>query len=394
MITTSQLRDSMSALKATKFTIIGLLLLICHGVFAAVNVVVTQQGSDAFIHFSNQHALKPQIFTLHNPDRLVIDLKKTKQKPFIYSKTHTKLINHIRTGKQPHASYRIVLDLNAPLNKLHIDQALSTDQKELNIKLSTHAAAHRQRVIWQQAPLHLRPPSPLKPSITVTIDAGHGGKDPGATGYRGNHEKNIVLSIAKKVAAGLKKMPQYHIHLTRHDDHYLSLRQRLRLARKWHSNLFISIHADAFKNRRAHGASVFALSQRGATSEAARWLASKENASEKLGSIELDDKTTLLKSVLLDLSQTATVKESIDVGTKILGTLDDMTHLHKKRVEQAAFVVLKAPDIPSLLIETGFLSNRREEQLLTKSSYQQKIANAIIHGISAHFQKPPPIRHN
>jgi N-acetylmuramoyl-L-alanine amidase len=227
-------------------------------------------------------------------------------------------------------------------------------------------------------------------NIIVVIDAGHGGKDPGATGPRGTHEKRVVLQIAHLLKQSIDRYPGFKAVLTRSDDRYLTLRRRLALARIYHGDMFVAIHADAFINSRAHGASVFALSQRGATSEAARWLAERENQSELMGGVDLADKDRLLRSVLIDLSQTATIGASLKIGSGMITNLRQIVPMHANRVEQAAFVVLKSPDIPSLLVETGFISNPTEEQQLILRSHQQKLANAMARGIVRYFHTHPP----
>lgn len=219
--------------------------------------------------------------------------------------------------------------------------------------------------------------------FTVVIDPGHGGKDPGTTGYRGTHEKDVVLAIAKYLRDDLMQQPNVKVCMTRNADYFVTLRGRLTIARKCKGDIFVAIHADAYPNPRSRGASVFALSQRGATSESARWLADSENNSEMLGgNIDLSDKSHLLSSVLIDLSQTATINSSLQLGTDVMQQLGFVARLHSHKVDQAAFVVLKSPDIPSILIETGFLSNSAEESNLRSSAYQQKIAGAISTAIA------------
>lgn len=226
--------------------------------------------------------------------------------------------------------------------------------------------------------------------IIVVIDPGHGGKDPGATGPRGHHEKKVVLAIAKQLQQQINSYPGFKAVLTRGDDRYLTLRYRLALAREYHGDMFVAIHADAFINSSAFGASVFALSPRGATSEAARWLAQRENQSELMGGVDLADKDRTLRSVLIDLSQTATIGASLDMGSGIITHLREVTPMHANHVEQAAFVVLKSPDIPSLLVETGFISNPTEEQQLIMRSHQKRLAQAIAKGIVQYFKTHPP----
>jgi N-acetylmuramoyl-L-alanine amidase len=226
--------------------------------------------------------------------------------------------------------------------------------------------------------------------IIVVIDPGHGGKDPGATGPHGHHEKKVVLAIAKQLQKQINSYKGFKAVLTRGDDRYLTLRYRLALAREYHGDMFVAIHADAYINSSAFGASVFALSQRGATSEAARWLAQRENQSELMGGVDLADKDRTLRSVLIDLSQTATIGASLNMGSGIIVHLREVTPMHANHVEQAAFVVLKSPDIPSLLIETGFISNPTEEQQLIMRSHQKRLAQAIAKGIVQYFKTHPP----
>lgn len=219
--------------------------------------------------------------------------------------------------------------------------------------------------------------------FTVIVDAGHGGKDSGALGPNGIKEKNVVLSIAKKLAEQINQQPGMRAVLTRRGDYFVPLRGRLSLARRGEGDLFVAIHADSYFNTSATGASVYALSQHGATSEAARWLAQKDNYVE-LGGVELNslqDRSPLLRSVLIDLAQTATIRDSLRLGNDMLDALDAISTLHYKHVEQAPFMVLKSPDIPSVLVETGFISNPKEEKRLTDPAYQQKIAEALLLGI-------------
>lgn len=230
---------------------------------------------------------------------------------------------------------------------------------------------------------------PQKRSIVIVLDPGHGGKDPGAVGIKGTKEKDVVLAIAKNLARLLNQQPHIHAVLTREGDYFVSLRNRIKLARKGKADLFVAIHADSYFDKNSHGVSVFALSQRGATSEAARWLAKRDNDSE-LGGVdlsELDNQNYLLRSVLIDLSQTATINDSLRLGNVMLDSLFKVTNLHYRRVEQARFVVLKSPDIPSVLVETGFISNSHEELRLGNQDYQTRIANALFEGIHQYSKK-------
>lgn len=233
-------------------------------------------------------------------------------------------------------------------------------------------------------------PKSFHGKIIVVIDPGHGGKDPGASGPRNTKEKNVVLDISREIQRDINQQPGFKALLTRSGDYYITLRQRLQIARKDKGDLFVAIHADAYMNNDATGASVFALSQSGATSEAAHWLANNENYSELGGVQDFGDKSYLVRSVLLDLSQTVTISQSLQVGYVLLSALKHVTTLHHNIVEQARFMVLKSPDIPSLLVETGFITNPREEDRLNSPGYQQKLASALAAGIIAYFREHPP----
>jgi len=227
--------------------------------------------------------------------------------------------------------------------------------------------------------------------ITIAIDAGHGGEDPGARGHRGTHEKNVTLAIARKLKARIDEEPNMRAVLTRDGDYFMPLQMRVVKARRVNADLFVSVHADAFIKPHARGSSVFALSERGATSAAARWLAKKENEADLIGGVNLDIKDPYLKQTLLDLSQTATINDSLKLARHVLAELGDINQLHKDDVEQAGFAVLKSPDIPSILIETAFISNPEEEKKLKDDTYQEKMAVAILAGIKRYFAKNPPL---
>lgn len=234
-----------------------------------------------------------------------------------------------------------------------------------------------------------------KPHIfTVVIDPGHGGKDYGALGENGSAEKHVVLAIAKKLAKKINQTANMRAILTRNGDYFIPLRERMKLAHKGNADLFVAIHADAFFNTKAHGASVYTLSEHGASSEASRWLAQRANYTE-LGGVELNalkDRSPMVRSVLIDLAQTATTRDSVLLGNKMLNALDKITPLHKLAVEQAPFMVLKSPDIPSVLVETGFISNPIEEKKLSDPNYQNAIAQALTHGINRYVKKYAALR--
>jgi N-acetylmuramoyl-L-alanine amidase len=235
----------------------------------------------------------------------------------------------------------------------------------------------------------------IKPSVarmvTVAIDPGHGGEDPGAVGKRGSYEKDVVMEIAQKVKVRIDAEPNMRALLTRDGDYFVPLNVRVQKARRVQSDLFVSIHADAFINADANGTSVFALSERGASSTAARWLAQKENEADLIGGININTRDQQLARVLLDLSTTAQINDSLKLGRTILDHVGQVNRLHRGQVEQAGFAVLKAPDIPSILIETAFISNPAEEKRLNDAAFQDRMADSIVAGIKRYFAKNPPL---
>ena len=227
--------------------------------------------------------------------------------------------------------------------------------------------------------------------VTIALDPGHGGEDPGAVGRGGNFEKNVVLAIAQRLKARLEQQPNTRVMLTRDADYFVPLHVRVQKARKVQADLFVSIHADAFVEPTARGSSVFALSEKGASSTAARWLANKENAADLIGGINISTKNQQLATVLLDLSTTAQINDSLKLAKHVLGEIGSINRLHKPQVEQAGFAVLKAPDIPSILVETAFISNPEEEAKLTDERYQDQMADALARGIRKYLQKHPSL---
>ncbi|MET0322818.1 MAG: N-acetylmuramoyl-L-alanine amidase [Duganella sp.] len=230
--------------------------------------------------------------------------------------------------------------------------------------------------------------------ITIALDPGHGGEDPGASGSNGSREKDIVLSIAKRLKGKLETIPNIRVMLTRDGDYFVPLGKRVEKARKVQADLFVSIHADAFVQPSARGSSVFVLSEKGATSSAARWLADKENQADTIGGVNVKYHDKQLASVLFDLSTTAQINDSLKLGKSVLSEIGGINRLHKGSVEQAGFAVLKAPDIPSILIETAFISNPEEEARLRDENYQNQLADAIVKGIRTYFARNPPLAKN
>jgi len=333
------------------------------------------------------------LFTLNDPDRIVVDLKNVRLRNELVADTSKGPVKSIRSADRNGTDLRIVLDTKQTMRPKsfslkpygqHGDR-LVLDLYHVNKKRKVAKTA--RLTAKKQASKKLR-------DVVIAIDAGHGGEDPGARGHRGTREKHVVMAIARKLEALVKKEPGMRPVMIRDGDYYISLRGRMKKARQKRADIFISIHADAFHNKKAKGSSVYTLSPRGATSEAARWLAESENNADLIGGVSLDDKDDLLASVLLDLSQTASLEASLDVADHILGGLKRVGKVHKRRVQSASFMVLKSPDIPSVLVETAFISNPEEERKLRTRAYQQKLAKAMMNGIRKYFKRfPPPGTH-
>lgn len=328
------------------------------------------------------------IFSLEKPDRLVIDLKNTNLKAdFDKLDLSGSPIQRIRSAPRNGTDLRVVLDLKNEI-KPRSFQLEPNDQ--YGHRLVVDLIDEGGRRVDKASKPTVTQQDGGKRDVIVVIDAGHGGEDPGAIGPRGTREKDVVLKMAKTLAKLINDKPGYTAKLTRTGDYYIGLRNRTLLARKYNADLFVSMHADAFRTPQPRGASVFALSQRGATSETARWLAQSENRSDLTGGVSLDGRDDMLAGVLLDLSMTASINASLGVGSSVLGELGNVAKLHKSGVEQAAFVVLKSPDIPSILVEAGFISNPTEEKNLSTQWYRNRLANAVMKGIDDYFRKTPP----
>jgi N-acetylmuramoyl-L-alanine amidase len=335
-----------------------------------------------------------KIFPLSSPNRLVIDIENSKMLDSLKDlDVSVGPIKKVRWGMRDKKDLRIVLDLREAIDAKSFPLPPNNQYSHrLVVDLLPRRQSTRPLTLSKPV-LDVKQTQATSRDIIVAIDAGHGGEDPGAIGHGGIYEKKVVLGIAKKLAALLERERGFKPVLVRTGDYYIGLRERTRKARLSNADLFISIHADAFSSHRASGSSVFALSQRGATSEAARWLADKENSSDLIGGVggvSLDDKEDLLAGVLLDLSMTASLSVSLDLGQMVLNSMGGVAKLHKRKVEQAGFAVLKSPDIPSLLIETGFLSNPGEAKKLKTSSYQRRMASSIHQGIKRYFMQSPP----
>ncbi len=366
------------------------------------------------IVFDLSSPVRHNVFTLSGPERLVVDLmdaRLTASEKAV--DLGNGLLKGIRTApREQDNGVRIVFDLKARAqpksfllrpydqygHRLVVDLFTAGGQQAVaqpSIAQASRPAgnpAPRSSAPQNQAGAQAATPRIQLRDLVIAIDAGHGGEDPGAIGPGGTREKDVVLAIARKLEALVRREKGMRPVMIRDGDYFIPLRQRTQKARQHKADLFISIHADAaaVRGSQVRGSSVYTLSERGATTEAARWLAERENASDLVGGVSLDDKDNLLASVLLDLSQAATNEASMEVAHRILQELGRVGAVHKRRVEQAGFIVLKSPDIPSVLVETAFISNPAEERRLRDARYQQSLAQAIMNGIRAYFVKRAP----
>jgi len=344
------------------------------------------------------------VFALEKPDRLVIDLQKTaigKELRQLPSKlaTDDAFVSAARVGQFKPGVTRVVLELKRKVKPSVFTLKPIGDYGHrlvVDIYPTVPADPILSLLNGSKAPRQSATPAPAvelvpKEIVIVAIDAGHGGEDPGATGRRGTYEKDVTLAIARELKKLVDKDPKMRGVLIRDGDYFIPLGKRVEKARAVRADLFVSIHADAFIKPHARGSSVFALSERGATSAAARWLAAKENEADLIGGANIDVADITLKQVLLDLSQTATINESLKLANSVLDELGEINKLHKQHVEQAGFAVLKAPDIPSILVETAFLTNPQEERKLRGKKYQRKVARAMLNGIKQYFADNPPL---
>jgi N-acetylmuramoyl-L-alanine amidase len=348
-------------------------------------------------------------FTLANPERLVIDLQDVSPGTALAGLSagigsDDPYIASVRAATNRPGVTRLVLDMKAAVRpSVFTLKPMGEYGHRLVIDLYGASPADPAQSLAQSKPVPEQPaplavqadkPKPAAPKFArlmmVAIDAGHGGEDPGAKGANGSYEKHITLSVARRLKEKIDAEPGMRAYLTRDGDYFIPLHDRVNKARAVKADLFVSIHADAFIKPEARGSSVFALSENGATSAAARWLAKKENEADLIGGINIDVKDKFLKRTLIDLSQTATINDSLKLARHVLNEIGDINTLHKEHVEQAGFAVLKAPDIPSILVETAFISNPEEEKKLTDEAYQDKMADAIFSGIKAYFNKHQP----
>ena len=373
------------------------------------------QSAVAQLIFGVSSSAKRKVFLLENPSRLVIDFNNARlTKRFAQPPKNHAFFKRIRSAERNRNDLRVVVDLKKSVTqrsfivapnkqtgyRLVVDLATQGQQNNYAPaakKSSIAKVRPTPRKYIESKPKRAEPKVITKKSsnqkrreIVVAIDAGHGGRDSGAKGKHGTQEKKVVLAISKKLAKLINSQRGMRAVLVRKGDEYIKLRRRMEIAREAKADLFISIHADAFKNRNVRGASVYTLSNNGASSEAARWLAESENAADLVGGVSLDDKDDVLASVILDLSQSATKEASRNVAAKVLKNFKSVGRLHKHSVQKAAFAVLKSPDIPSILVETAFISNPHEEKNLGSRAHQQKIAKAVFRGVVNYFREYSP----
>jgi N-acetylmuramoyl-L-alanine amidase len=346
--------------------------------------------------------VQAHVFRLHKPERVVIDLPHTRARASLPTPPPGSIVTALRTGVHGRGGLRVVLQLRGG-TALKLERHSAAGGSELSFELGSPAALPALAPLPQSAsaPVMARVPAAPIPvraahapsgqrEVIVAVDPGHGGVDPGATGPDGTHEKDITLAIARALAARINRAPGMRAVLTRDGDYFVALRDRMVRAHAAHADLFVSIHADSVRDRSVSGASVYILSERGASSEAARRLAEQENAADLKGGISLAAQAPDLRSVLLDLSQSASIGESGIAAGDVLDALDGVGAVRKREVQHAAFVVLKSPDLPSMLVETAYISNPADERRLRSPAQQRRLAEAIFDGIADYFHQFPP----
>ncbi len=358
------------------------------------DVRVSENGDTTRVVLDLDQRPEHLVFPLANPDRVVIDVMSAK-----LSRAARRFpkgqgaVSRIRGSERDNGSSRIVLDVTSAVSASSFLLEPSGGQGHRLVIDLRAGSAGAQGAARQQVKIvkSVAPIAQQERDLIIAIDAGHGGKDPGALGKKGSREKDVVLAIAKRMAKLVNKEPGMRAVLIRENDHYISLRGRIQKAHDHNADLFVSIHADAFRDRRVSGSTVYVLSERGASDEHARHLADRENAADLIGNVRLSDKNPTLASVLLDLSQNAAIGASFDVGAEVIRELGTVGKVRKHTVQEARFLVLKSPDIPSILVETAYISNPKEEKNLRSRSHQDKIAGAIFGGVRDYFYKNPPV---
>jgi N-acetylmuramoyl-L-alanine amidase len=338
--------------------------------------------------FDLSEPVEHSVLTLDNPDRVVVDIPGA-----VIDSSHALpegqgFVKQLRAAEQPNGDLRVVVDLSSPAEPrtFSVGPQQSYGHRlvmDLTPGSKTAATPSTLSVVKAAADAHGR-------DIVVAIDAGHGGVDPGSVGKRGTYEKHVTLAIARRLKERIDREPGMRAILTRDNDMFVEHRERIARARRQQADMFVSIHADSYTNRSVAGSSVYVLSARGASDESARWLADRENAADLIGGVKLDDKDSVLASVLLDLSQGASMSASVDAAEKVMHELYKIGNITNRGVKSAGFLVLKSPDIPSMLVETAFISNPVEEARLLDTRHQQRLAEAIHQGVRAYFYANPP----
>jgi N-acetylmuramoyl-L-alanine amidase len=324
------------------------------------------------------------VMTLQNPDRVVIDISDARVDAASELPEGQGFVKQLRVGPQGRRDLRFVIDLSSPASPNSFDVAPSGSYgHRLVVDLNPIASRAPPVVVKSADDAHGR-------DVIVAIDAGHGGVDPGSIGKAGTREKHVTLAIARRLKERIDREPGMRAVLTRDSDYFVELRDRIVRARRQQADMFVSVHADSYRDRSVVGSSVYVLSARGASDESARWLADRENAADLVGGVSLDDKESVLASVLLDLSQGASMSASFAAAQKVMDELDRIGNVTRRGVKSAGFVVLKSPDIPSILVETAFISNPTEETRLGSGKHQQRLAEAIFQGVRGYFYANPP----
>jgi N-acetylmuramoyl-L-alanine amidase len=374
-------------MRISRFCFYALLALCFTGAQAATtveNIRIWSENDKTRVVLDLSQPSRHHIFTLRGPDRVVVDLKDGRlSKSLSTLPKGTGSVRAIRSAVRANGQLRVVLDLTESVRSRTFTAGPNSqygDRLVIDLQRSGSLQAVK-RASEEYVPGR---------DIVVAIDPGHGGHDPGAIGKARTREKDVALQISKTLVARINAEPGMRGVLVRRGDYYVDHRQRMEIARKNKADLFISVHADAVDDRRAHGASVYALSLKGASDEAARQLAERENASVRVGGVSLDDKDEVLASVLLDLSQSAALSASLEVGSKVIAELARIGRVHRRTVQQAGFLVLKSPDMPSILVEAAYISNPNEEKKLRDRDHQGHLADAILAGVRTYFYNNPP----
>jgi N-acetylmuramoyl-L-alanine amidase len=353
----------------------------------AVRLWASPEGTQVVLELSG--SAKHNLLTLKNPDRVVLDVAGARLSAGARRPPASGVVKEVRMARRPSGELRVVLDLTRPMRAKSF-LATPNDRYGYRLVVDLAGPAAAAAAAAAAAPIKAEHARPEARDLIIAIDAGHGGEDPGAIGMHGTREKDVTLAIARALQRSVDAEPGMRAVLTRDGDYFVPLRDRMRRARAQQADLFVSIHADSIRDRTVDGSSVYILSQRGASNEAARWLAERENAADLIGGVSLEDKGDLLASVLLDLSQTASLSASETAAEHVLHQLNLVGEVRKPLVQQAGFMVLKSPDIPSMLIETAYISNPAEEQRLRGVAHQAKLAAAIHQGLREYFYADPP----